>query len=302
MATLRDIRRRIRSIGNTSQITRAMELVAASRMRRAQQRVAATRPYAEKIRELLAGLTGQISGDEDSVPHPLLEQRPIQRSVVIVFTTDRGLCGALNSNLVRRTLQLAAEARAQGRELDVVTIGRKGPQRLRNEPVRIVSQFHDLGYQPTLDDTADIARFAVESYLERTYDEVRFLYPRFVSTLRQDPTDYTLLPIAPPPAETAEADDGDGAVERSRRDISLIYEPSAPEVLAQLLPRYVGVVVYETILESLASELSARMVAMRNATENATELLRDLQLTYNKARQAAITREMIDVTSGMLTA
>ena len=300
MATLRDIRRRIRSIGNTSQITRAMELVAASRMRRAQQRLAATRPYAEKIRELLAGLTGQISGDEDSVPHPLLEQRPIQRSVVIVFTTDRGLCGALNSNLVRRTLQLAREARAQGRELDVVTIGRKGPQRLRNEPVRIVSQFHDIGYQPTLEETADIARFAIESYLERTYDEVRFLYPRFVSMLRQDPTDYTLLPIAPPRAETADEDDG--AAEQVRRDISLIYEPSAPEVLAQLLPRYVGVVVYETILESLASELSARMVAMRNATENATELLRDLQLNYNKARQAAITREMIDVTSGMLTA
>ncbi len=299
MATLRDIRRRIRSIGNTSQITRAMELVAASRMRRAQQQLAATRPYAEKIRELLAGLTGQISGDEDSVPHPLLEQRPIQRSVVIVFTTDRGLCGALNSNLVRRTLQLTREAREQGRELDVVTIGRKGPQRLRNEPVRIVSQFHDLGYQPTLDDTADIARFAVQSYLEHTYDEVRFLYPRFVSMLRQDPTDYTLLPIAPP-AETADADNGEA--EQSRRDISLIYEPSAPEVLAQLLPRYVGVVVYETILESLASELSARMVAMRNATENATELLRDLQLNYNKARQAAITREMIDVTSGLLTA
>ena len=300
MATLRDIRRRIRSIGNTSQITRAMELVAASRMRRAQQQLAATRPYAEKIRELLAGLTGQISGDEDSALHPLLEQRPIQRSVVIVFTTDRGLCGALNSNLVRRTLQLAREARAQGRELDIVTIGRKGPQRLRNEPVQIVSQFHDIGFQPTLDDTADIARFAVESYLEHTYDEVRFLYPRFVSMLRQDPTDYTLLPIAPPQADSADADNGEAA--QSRRDISLIYEPSAPEVLAQLFPRYVGVVVYETILESLASELSARMVAMRNATENATELLRDLQLNYNKARQATITREMIDVTSGMLTA
>jgi len=126
------------------------------------------------------------------------------------------------------------------------------------------------------------------------------VFSQFVSMLRQDPTDYTLLPIAPPPAETADADNGEA--ELSRRDISLIYEPSAPEVLAQLLPRYVGVVVYETILESLASELSARMVAMRNATENATELLRDLQLNYNKARQAAITREMIDVTSGMLTA
>ena len=298
MTTLRDIRRRIRSIRNTSQITRAMELVAASRLRRAQQQVAATRPYAEKIRELLAGLTGQISGDEDSVLHPLLEQRPIQRSVVIVFTTDRGLCGALNSNLVRRTLRLAREARAQGRELDVVTIGRKGPQRLRGGPVQIVSQFHDIGYQPTLDDTAGIARFAIESYLERTYDEVRFLYPRFVSMLRQEPTDYTLLPIAPPQA----ADAGDGAADRPRRDISLIYEPSAPEVLAQLLPRYIVVVIYETILESVASEMGARMVAMRNATENATELLRDLQLNYNKARQATITREMIDVTSGMLTA
>ena len=298
MTTLRDIRRRIRSIRNTSQITRAMELVAASRLRRAQQQVAATRPYAEKIRELLAGLTGQISGDEDSVLHPLLEQRPIQRSVVIVFTTDRGLCGALNSNLVRRTLRLAREARAQGRELDVVTIGRKGPQRLRGGPVQIVSQFHDIGYQPTLDDTAGIARFAIESYLERTYDEVRFLYPRFVSMLRQEPTDYPLLPIAPPQA----ADAGDGAADSPRRDISLIYEPSAPEVLAQLLPRYIGVVIYETILESVASEMGARMVAMRNATENATELLRDLQLNYNKARQATITREMIDVTSGMLTA
>ena len=296
MATLRDIRRRIRSIRNTSQITRAMELVAASRMRRAQQRVAATRPYAEKIRELLSRLTARTSSDEDYVLHPLLEERAIERTVLIAFTTDRGLCGALNSNIVRRILEIASDDRAKGRELDVVTIGRKGPQRLGNEPVRISSQFHDLGYQPSLSDTAGIADLAISGYLARKYDEVRVLYPRFVSMLRQEPTVFTLLPITPPEGATA------GDTGKPKLDIPLIYEPSAPDVLARLLPRYVEVVVYETILESIASEMGARMVAMRNATENAGELLHELELSYNKARQATITREMIDVTSGMLMA
>ena len=290
MATQREIRRRIRSITNTKQITRAMELVAASRMRRAQMRVAATRPYAEKMRAMLTGLTTRTATEEEYALHPLL-QRPatITRSALVVFTTDRGLCGALNSNLVRRALQVVQAARREQREVDLITIGRKGPQFLRREPVNIVAEFDNLGYRPTLAETAGIARLAIESFLADTYDEVQVLYPRFVSTLQQEPTLFTLLPIAPPEGH-----------EEPQVDVLYLYEPSPEQVLAQLLPRYVEVVIYETILESIASEMSARMVAMRNATENAGELLRDLQLSYNKARQATITREMIEVASGSL--
>lgn len=287
MATAREIRRRMRSVDNTRQITRAMELVAVTRMRRAQQRVEATRPYASKMRELLMHLVARVERDEEQVPHSLLEARPVQREAMIVITTDRGLCGALNSNVLRAALQRIVAAPREGRSLDVIAVGRKGPQMMRRVAVRYIAQFSDLGDRPRLVDTLPIARIAIDGFSNHQFDAVQVLYPRFVSTTRQEPTFLPVLPMAPGKEES-------GAAER----IDYIYEPDQRLVLAALLPRYVEIQIYQAILETIASEYSARMVAMHNATENAGELYQSLRMSLNKARQASITREIIEVASG----
>src|SRR5688572_12572778 len=298
MATAREIRRRMNSIRNIGQITRAMELIAVTRLRRAQQRVLASRPYADKIRDVLGELVERVtpatteSGDDQSdsaALHPLLDRRAtVARIGAIVLPTDRGLCGALNANVIRAALQYTYEQQNAGRSVDLIVVGRKGLQALRRQEVNIVAEFTGMGDYPDISKTAPISRLAMDSFVGRQYDEVVFIYPRYVSTMRQEPTVVPLLPIQPP-----ERPEGEKVAE-----VDYIYEPTPPEVLAALLPRFVDMQIYQAVLELVASEFSARMVAMRNASDNAKELLNDLRLGYNKARQATITREIIEVASG----
>jgi F-type H+-transporting ATPase subunit gamma len=275
MPSLRDIRRRIRSVKNTAQITKAMEMVAASRMRRAQQRVIAARPYAEAMRSLISELAAVPGGE---VVHPLLVQRPIDTVGVVMMTSDRGLAGALNTNVIRRASQLILE---QQHEIELITVGRKGQDFMARRGHKLLGTFTHLGDQPGYMDVVGIARVVMDSYMQGVMDEAWLVYPQFVSTLVQRPTVVKLLPIT--------------SSERVTRPIDYIYEPDPAEILNQLLPRYVEVSIYQAVLETIASEHSARMIAMRNATDNANELVQSLTLSYNKARQAAITREVIEI-------
>ncbi|MFN8633462.1 MAG: ATP synthase F1 subunit gamma [Chloroflexota bacterium] len=281
MPSLRDIRRRIRGIRNTAQITKAMELVAASRMRRAQQRVLAARPYAETMRSFIAELASVAGGSSADDLHPLLEQRPVDTVGIILLTTDRGLCGALNSNVIRRASELIL---AQTQAVELLTIGRKGQEFMARRGYTIFASVIGLGDRPSYDQVIPIARNVMESFMERRMDECYLVYPEFVSTLTQRPKVQKILPIAPA---------GDVPTKR----VDYIFEPDPKSILDELLPRYVEVLIYEALLEMQASEQSARMVAMRNANQNAQDLIKDLTLVYNKTRQAAITREVTEIAS-----
>ena len=280
MPSLRDVRRRIRGIRSTAQITKAMELVAASRMRRAQQRVVAARPYAETMRTLISELAGAAGGGGAQGLHPLLVQRPVDTVGIVLITTDRGLCGALNTNTIRRGSELILE---QSQAIQLLTIGRKGQDFMSRRGHRILATVTGMGARPGYDAVIPIARNIMESYNSGVMDVCYIVYPHFVSTLSQRPTVLQLLPIQ--------------ASERIEKPLEYIFEPDPGTILEQLLPRYVEVVLYEAILEMAASEQSARMVAMRNANQNAKDLINDLTLVYNKVRQANITREVIEVAS-----
>ena len=286
MASSREIRRRIRSVRNISQITRAMEMVSASRMRRATQRVVATRPYTERISAVIASLAGAagVAAGED-VSFPLLDKRPIQRAELILITPDKGLTGAMNSNVIRRASRyILNEA---GVPAGVVAVGRKGRDFMVRYRREVVAEFTALGDYPTLDQINPIAQVAVDDFVSGKVDAVFLVYTRFINTLTQRPELQQLLPVEPP-AEAA------GGGPRA----NFIFEPSPEAVLNSLLPRYVDQQVYRAVLESIASEHSARMVAMRNATDNARDLVSDLTLSYNKARQAQITREVSEIAAG----
>jgi F-type H+-transporting ATPase subunit gamma len=288
MASLRDIRRRIRSVKNTAKITRAMQMVAASRMRRAQQHVIAARPYAEAMERLISELASVAQG-RDAL-HPLLVQRPIDTVGIVLMTSDRGLAGALNTNIIRRGSQLVLEAGEQAkpdsterRDVELITVGRKGQDFFARRGHQLLGTFTNLGDQPSYMDVVGIARVVMDSYLNGVMDECYIVYPKYVNTLVQRPTVQQLLPIKPSEGEA--------------RPLDYIYEPNPAEILEQLLPRYVEVEIYQAVLETIASEHSARMVAMRNATDNANDLVQSLTLTYNKERQAAITREVTEIAS-----
>ncbi|MDQ3931010.1 MAG: ATP synthase F1 subunit gamma [Chloroflexota bacterium] len=297
MPSTREIRRRISSAKNISQITRAMEMVAASRMKRAQQAVLAGRPYAQKMAEVIQNLAGRVQGAQEEL-HPLLRSRPIRNVDVIMVSADKGLAGALNTNIIRRTIRfITSEANA---EVRMIPVGRKGRDFLVRYGRPIIAEFINLGDRPALSDIYPIARVATDEYVSGRADAVYLVYTDFVNTLIQRPTVYRLLPI-----DLSNTGEGNGAAgENSQgggdgaRAIEYIYEPSTQQVLAQLLPRYIEVLVYQALLEHVASEQSARMVAMRNATENAKEMISDLTLAYNKLRQANITREIIEVSGG----
>lgn len=285
MPSLRDIRRRIRSVRNTAKITKAMELVAASRLRRAQLRVTAARPYAEAMRSLMAEL-GAVGAGSGGVLHPLLVQREVRNVGVILVTPDRGLAGPLNTNVIRRgTEVILAEERADGRTVQVVTVGRKGQDFLVRRGRALLGTFVGIVDRVQYDDIIPIARVVMDSFLSGSIDRAVLVYPRFVSTLTQRPEVVQLLPITAPPAEPGQ---------RVRR-LDYIFEPDPISILEQLLPRYVEVQIYQAMLETAASFYSAQMVAMRNATENANELVQSLSLTYNKVRQANITNQVTEI-------
>ena len=279
MASQRDIRRRIQSSRNIKQITRAMQFVAASKLKRAQEATLASRPYSDKLDEVLADLAIVLSGED----HPLLVRRETGKRLIVLITTDRGLAGALNTNTIRFAAQQITEHKG---DLTVVAVGRKGRDAMRRSRVPLEAQFEGYGDKPTFADVLPLARLITEDYLNGTYNRVDIVYSLFVSTLAQKPSMIELLPIDPP--EDTEGIPGN----------QFIFEPSAAAVLEQLLPRYVATRIFQAVLEGKASEESSRMVAMKNATENAEELIEDLTLAYNKVRQSNITREMIEIASG----
>lgn len=283
MPSTREIRRRIRSVKNMTQITRAMEMVSASKMRRAQRNVLATRPYADRLYDVMGELTSRAVGSRSGT---LLEVRPNVRSVgLIVVTPDKGLTGAMITNVLRRASRFILDERARGHQIETLAVGKKGRDFLVRTGQSLVAEVTKLGDYPRLIDTLGIATSVISGFREGRYDEVHVIYSEFVNTLVQRPALRRLLPVEPPnePAE---------------RQVDYTYEPSQEEVLRDLLPRFVEVQLYQAILESIASEHSARMVAMRNATDNAKDLTRDLTLTYNKTRQANITKEVSEIASG----
>ena len=288
MPSLRDIRRRIRSIRNTAKITKAMELVAASRLRRAQMRVTAARPYADAMRQLIAELGG-IAPSGGEALHPLLVQREVRNVGVLLVTPDRGLAGALNTNVIRRGSEVILEnERGDRREVQIVTVGRKGQDFLVRRGRHLLGTFIGIIDRVTYDDVIPIARVIMDSFVNGSIDRALLVYPRFISTLTQRPEVVQLLPI--------ERQQTDGQAQQQRR-LDYIFEPDPQSILEQLLPRYIEVQIYRAILETAASFFSAQMVAMRNATDNANDLVSSLSLTYNKVRQANITREVTEIAS-----
>lgn len=283
MATPREIRRRIRSVRNTAQITRAMEMVSAAKMRRAQERVRASRPYSERLRVMMSGLA-QVQGQVDTNAFPLLEQRPENKVGVILLTADRGLAGAFNSNVIRRTTRFL---RDQDKPAQLVTVGRKGRDFFSRTTQTVTAEFMGMGDAPPLDDLRPVIDIAVDEFINGNVDAVYLIYTRFVNTLTQVPEVLKILPIEPPTDEAAE-----------EQVDEFIFEPGPNEVLEEILPRYIQVQVYQALLESVASEHSARMVAMRNATDSAREFIDELTLTLNKVRQAQITREVSEIAAG----
>lgn len=283
MPSIRQLRRRIRGVQNTRQITRAMELVASSRLRRAQERVLASRPYAERIRAVISNLA-TVSGAQEL--HPLLQVRPVSHAALILFTTSRGLCGSLNSNMVRAAVRFILD---RGVSVDIIAVGTKGPALLRSVGLSdsVSAQYQDLGNYPNVADILPMSRSIIDGFTAANYDEVYVGYSQFVNLMRQEPTLLRILPISPEDYETEAAS--------AYNQVDYIYEPDPDGVLSTLLPRFIEAQVYRALLESIASEHSARMIAMRNATENAEEILRDLTLTYNKVRQTAITNEVIEI-------
>jgi F-type H+-transporting ATPase subunit gamma len=279
MASQRDIRRRIRDVGRIKQITRAMQFVAASKLKRAQDSTLAARPYSEKIDEVLADLAAVLSADE----HPLLSQREGGKRLIVLITSDRGLAGPLNTNTIRFAARAITEH--QG-DLAVVSLGRKGRDAMRRARVPLEAHFAGYGDRPAFADVIPLSRLITDGFVSGEFGQIDIVYPRFVSTLTQRPTMEALLPVAP--SEDTEGIPGN----------QFIFEPNAGAVLEQLLPRYVATRLYQAVLEAKASEESSRMVAMKNATENADDLIEEYTLAYNKVRQANITREMIEIATG----
>jgi F-type H+-transporting ATPase subunit gamma len=283
MATLRDIQRRIRSVQSTQKITRAMKLVAAAKLRRAQERILAARPYANKMAELLGNL---VNGADDN-GHPLLEQREGPRRQIVIITADRGLAGAFNSSVIRRAVELIRESSAA--ELTLVVVGRKARDFFRRRRHTIKRDMIGFWDRLAYSHACELADYFMQQYLDDEVDEVFLLYNEFRSVAFQRPVRVQLLPI--PRAET-------GAGQETTEGVDYIYEPSADAILGDLLPRHVRMQVYRALMESLAGEYGARMTAMEAATKNAKDMIEVLTIQYNKARQEKITKELLDIVGG----
>lgn len=282
MPSVRDIRRRIRSVENTGKVTNAMSLIAASKMRRAQNATVQGRPYAQKIQEVIAHLAAQPQ--EEGALHPLLAVRPVNRVGLLVITPDRGLAGGMHAAINRQAAQFILEQQAPVRS---IALGRKGRDFMARYGQDLLAVFTDLGDRPVVEDTMSISRMIIDQFTAGEMDAVYLGYTRFVSTVVQRPVVEKLLPVEP------------GALTGAARS-GYIYEPDALTVLGELLPQFVDMEVYHALLESIASEQSARMVAMRNATDNAKSLAEDLTLVMNKLRQDSITNELLDLVGGQI--
>jgi F-type H+-transporting ATPase subunit gamma len=285
MATLRDIRRRIRSVESTQKITRAMKLVAAAKLRRAQERIMAARPYAVKMAELLSSLVRRAEGEA----HPLLVRREAVRKRLVIITADKGLCGAFNSNILRASL---AFLREQGEtSVTLVVVGKKARDFYRRRPYKIKSEMLGFFDRLAYSHAQELAGGLMQEYLAGEVDEVHLIYNEFRSVAVQRVKREQLLPIES--ADTPEGQGGQGGAEGD-----YIYEPSPEAILAALLPRHVTTQVYRALMESVAGEYGARMTAMEAATKNAKEMISVLSIQYNKARQERITKELLDIVGG----
>ena len=283
MPNLRQLRRRGRTIASTIKVTGAMEMIAASKMRRAQQNVLSGRPYSENVASLLGHLMAQLEPGEAT--HPLMEQREVKNLGMVLITADRGLCGGLNSNANRVAAQTIVSS---GVPATLFTVGKKGRDFMVRYGTNVQAVFTDLGDQPKLDSILPLAAMIAQEYESGAIDQVQLVYNKFINVQIQEPTSQKILPLDP-----------DIQLEANEL-IGYIYEPSPGEVLNALAPRYLEVLIYQAILESLASEQAARMVAMRNATDNANNMLDDLTLQINKVRQESITGELLDIIGGVV--
>ena len=282
MAAAKEIRTKIASVKNTQKITKAMEMVAASKMRKAQDRMTAARPYADKMRNVVA----HIAHANTEYRHPFLIEREVKRVGVILVSTDRGLCGGLNANLFRKLLGEIREWQAKGAQIEVVCIGAKATAFFKRLKVDMVGSVTHLGEKPRVDQLIGAIKVMLDSYMDGRVDRLFVAYNDFVNTMTQKITVDQLLPLLP-------TDDLD-----SKHQWDYLYEPSAPEIMDHVLSRYIESLVYQAVLENLASEHAARMVAMKSASDNATKAIDNLTLIYNKARQAAITQEISEIVGG----
>lgn len=280
MASLRDIKRRIRSVSNTQQITRAMKLVAAAKMRRAQEAIIAARPYALMMMDVMSSLACRV----ETTAHPLLARREENNVMVIVITSDKGLCGGFNGNIARRTIKLIEEKK--GCSISLIVIGKKGRDYFRLKRYNILKEYIDIFRVFNYQKASLIINDVIDAYTAESVDSVYMVYNEFKSVIQQRVVAESLLPILPLVCKTGE------------EPVDYLYEPSAEAILNEILNKYVKVEVYRAFLESIASEYGARMTAMDSATRNAREMIDKLTLNYNRLRQAAITREIIEVVSG----
>ncbi len=282
MSFAQEIRGKISSIKGTQKITRAMEMVAASKMRRAQERMVLSRPYAHKMLDVIS----HIASSHAEFQHPYLQVREVKRAGFVIITTDKGLCGGLNSNLLKMALQQFQACQAKDIAIDLAVIGGKGEAFFKRVGGNVVAHANHLGDAPQLQDLIGVIKVLLDAYKQGQLDSLTLIYNEFVNTMTQNPKILSLLPIIPP--------------ERSNLNYhwDYIYEPDSKPLLELVLTRYIESQVYQSVVENVASEQAARMVAMKSATENAGELINDLQLAYNKARQASITKELAEIVAG----
>ena len=282
MAAAKEIRTKIGSVKNTQKITKAMEMVAASKMRKAQDRMRAARPYADKMRNVVA----HVAHANSEYKHPYLVERPVRRIGVIIVSTDRGLCGGLNGNLFRNALRQFKEWEDEGKSLDICIIGNKGIAFFNRIGGNIVGSANQLGDAPALEDLIGTVRIMLDAYNEERVDRVYMVYNEFVNSMTQTPDFEQLIPLMPEEGDTLS------------HHWDYIYESGSADILEQLLSRYIESLVYQGVVENIACEQAARMVAMKAASDNAGKLIDELQLIYNKARQAAITQELSEIVGG----
>ena len=288
MAVGKEIRGKIKSVENTKKITKAMEMVAASKMRKAQERMRSARPYADKVRNI----TAHLSGANPEYKSPYQRATGTAKAVgYIVVTTDKGLCGGLNTNILRNVTNQMKEAQAAGKTIQVVAIGNKGFGFMNRIGANVVSHAVQLGDAPQLDKLIGPVKVMLDAFVAGKLDAVHLCYTRFINTMKQEPTVEQLLPLSAERLAQSEA-------EKKQYGWDYIYEPDAPTVIDELITRYIEALVYQAVAENMASEQSARMVAMKAATDNAGSLIAELKLIYNKTRQAAITKELSEIVGG----
>lgn len=280
MQGTREIKRRIKSVQNTRQITKAMKMVAAAKLRRAQERAEQSRPYAEKMREVIASIAAGSKGAK----HPMLISREVKKTGYLVITSDRGLAGGYNGNILRKVVQTIRDRHKTPDEYAILIIGRKGRDFFKRRNYPLVGELVGLSDHPTYADINQLMSKAVNMYAEGTFDELYLVYNKFINAIQQEPTEQKLLPLE--------------QVAVGEKTLRYEYEPSSEEVLKELLPKYAETLIFSALLDSKASEQGARMTAMGSATDNATEMISKLTLIYNRARQASITQEISEIVGG----